>query len=271
MENAKTEWQVRDNTDEDEIHILLEQDRIWNCFALADLLPPVRAYTRFLIAASRDDAPSALLLIVQHPQIQVISSFGNVAGVEAILAQAQLPQKTLVQTTTGHRSLLEAFYRPAPVWSEMLRMAVTAQTFRPSPGHEPVVRLTVDDSAEVNNLYHLFPENHFHPELLNQDSYHGLRVNGRLCAVAGTHTVTEPYGIAVVGGVFTHPAKRGKGYAGMVTSALVAHLLERGCRDVVLNVFATNTPAITVYQRLGFQTHHHYWSGPAELRKEVAR
>ncbi|HEU5347754.1 MAG TPA: GNAT family N-acetyltransferase [Ktedonobacterales bacterium] len=270
MDTVLPEWQVRDNTDEDEVQSLLEQDRIWNSFALADLLPPFREYSRFLTATHPGDKPSALLLIVQHPGFTTVSPFGDAAGVEAILKQTALPATALIQTSATHQALLERFYQPAPVWREMLRMAVTAQTFIPQYGDEQIACLTMDDLTEINDLYQLFLEAHFRPELLAQESFHGLRVNGRLRAIAGTHVVDEQHGIAVVGSVFTHPEARGRGYAGAVVSALVANLLNRGCRDVVLNVFATNTPAIAVYQRLGFQTRHHVWSGPAERRAEAS-
>ncbi|HEX5440950.1 MAG TPA: GNAT family N-acetyltransferase [Ktedonobacterales bacterium] len=275
MESAHSQWQIHgdsgrgDDGGEDQLLSLLEQDRVWNCFALADLLPPMRESTRFVTARRPGNSPSALLLIVEHPGIQVISPFGDAAGVAAILARARLPERTLVQTTASHRPLLEAVYRPAPAWRPMLRMAVNARTFTPAPADARVERLTVEDSADVTELYRLFPEGHFRPELLAQGSYHGLRADGRLVAIAGTHVVVEQYGIAVGGGVFTHPDARGKGYAHSVTAAVVSHLLGRGCRDVVLNVFAENAPAIAVYHRLGFQTAHHMWTGQAERRQEA--
>ncbi|HEY7339402.1 MAG TPA: GNAT family N-acetyltransferase [Ktedonobacterales bacterium] len=269
MANEVAPWQVRDNDDDSELKPLLEQDRIWNCFALADLLPPMRKSTRFITARQPGKSPSALLMIVQHPEIQVISQFGDAAGVAAILARARLPDRTLVQTTAAHRPLLEVVYRPAPAWRAMLRMAVDAQTFTPAPADARVERLTVEDNAAITDLYRLFPEGHFRPELLAQGSYHGLRADGRLVAIAGTHVVVTQHFIAVVGGVFTHPDARGTGYARSVTSAVVSHLLGRGCRDVVLNVFAENAPAIAVYHRLGFRTAHHMWTGQAERRQEA--
>lgn len=264
-----TIWQVRDNDDDGEVRALLERDRVWNSFALADLLPPFRSYARFHTAARPGEKPSALVLIIEHPGFTTISPFGNASGVEAILAQANLPPRALVQMTADHRALLEAVYCPISPWREMLRMAVTAQTFMPCAASEPVLHLAATDLAEISDLYRLFPESQFRPDLLDQGSYYGLRAHGRLCAIAGTHVVTEPFGIAVVGSVFTHPEERGKGYASMVTSAVVSDLLERGCRDVVLNVFATNTSAIGVYRRLGFQTYHHLWSGLAERHPEA--
>jgi hypothetical protein len=217
MANEVAPWQVRDNDDDNELRLLLEQDRIWNCFALADLLPPFREYARFVTAERPGEAPSAALLVIQHPSFTAVSPFGDAVGVAAILARARLPERTLVQTTATHRPLLEAVYRPVPAWRAMLRMAVDAQTFVPVPDDARVERLTGEDSAEVTDLYRLFPEGHFRPELLEQGSYHGLSVDGRLVAIAGTHVVVEKYGIAVIGGVFTHPDARGKDYARSVT------------------------------------------------------
>ncbi len=269
MANEVVPWQVRDSDDDNELQSLLERDRPWNCFALADLLRPMRESTRFVTARRPGNSPSALLLIVEHPEIQVISPFGEAAGVAAILEQARLPGRTLAQTTASHRPLLDAVYRPALAWRAMLRMAVNAQSFTPQAADARVECLTLDDRADVNDLYRLFPEGHFRPELLEQGSYRGLRADSRLVAIAGTHVVVEKFGIAVVGGVFTHPDARGRGYAGAVTSAVVSHLLGRGCRDVILNVFAENAPAIAVYHRLGFQTAHHVWTSQVERRQEA--
>lgn len=271
---AAADWQVWDNEDDSEIGALLERDRVWNSFALADLLPPFRQHTRFVTAARPGERPSALVMVIQHPGFSTVSPFGDVAGVAAILAQTSLPQQTLVQTIADHRPLLEEHYRPAPEWPEMLRMAITAQTFTPAAmpaaPDVQVARLGARDDAEVEEIYRLFPESHFRPDLLDEGVFYGLRAGKRLCAIAGTHVVAEPVGMAVIGNVFTHPDERGKGYAGAVTSAVASDLLARGCRDVVLNVFATNAAAIAVYRRLGFQTAHHLWSGQAELRQVAA-
>ena len=46
-----------------------------------------------------------------------------------------------------------------------------------------------------------------------------------------------------------------------ITTALVTTLFQAGFSLVVLNVLADNAPAIHIYQRLGFQTHHHFLTG----------
>ena len=271
MESAAMDWLITDEQDDGKVQSLLEQDRIWNSFALADLLPPLREYSRFITAARPDEEPTAVVMIIEHPGFSTVSPFGDAKGVAAILSRVYLPPSTLVQATGPLLAPIEVIYCPAPAWREMLRMAVEPQTFLPQSGYEQAVRLTAGNDDEIGGLYALYPESHYRPELLDQDSFYGLYAHDRLVAIAGTHVVAERYSIAVVGNVFTHPDERGKGYAGIVTSALVAHLLARGCDDVVLNVYASNAPAIAVYQRLGFQTRHHYWSGPAERQGEAPR
>lgn len=46
-----TRWHVEHDATNDEAYALLSQDLIWNCFALADLEPPLRNYSQFPIAS----------------------------------------------------------------------------------------------------------------------------------------------------------------------------------------------------------------------------
>ena len=74
---------------------------------------------------------------------------------------------------------------------------------------------------------------------------------GRLVSIAGTHVVSPQERVAVVGNVFTHPARRGHGYATATTSAVTEVLLEM-CDTVVLTVDPKNAPAVASYRRLGY-------------------
>lgn len=50
-----------------------------------------------------------------------------------------------------------------------------------------------------------------------------------------------------------HPAFQGRGLAGPLTRLGLAHLVERGCREVELYVDGENTRAVATYRRLGFE------------------
>ena len=59
----------------------------------------------------------------------------------------------------------------------------------------------------------------------------------------------------LVGGVFTEPAHRGKGYAARAIATWARGLFEGGLGMLALHVNAANTPALRAYERVGFRRH----------------
>jgi GNAT superfamily N-acetyltransferase len=151
----------------------------------------------------------------------------------------------------------------------MYRMAIDAADFEPASSVLGLTRFRPSDLDELLGLYDGYPENHFVPIQLEHGVYFGVRDEGRLVAAGGTHVVCTRYGVSVLGGIFTFPAARGRGYASAITSALVAELLDRGCRDVVLNIHADNETARRIYARIGFREHCRYQAGEAVLRDDI--
>jgi len=261
-------WRITLDASDDDAYAVLKQDRIWNCFAIADLLPPFRAYTQIAIASHAQASQVAICLVVQHPQVHVLSSSGHPEGVAALLARLALPEHPLIQTPQEHLALFEPYYRLPPQCRALLRMAVSARAFR-RPAHLPspvVERLTKADVPALLALYSVYPENHFRPDLVEEGLFYGIREEMRVVAAGGTHVIALPYGLAVLGNILTDPERRGRGYAQTVTARLVTELLVQGCQDVILNVDAENDPAIHVYSKLGFQSHGRLWSVLARRR-----
>ena len=77
-----------------------------------------------------------------------------------------------------------------------------------------------------------------------------LTVDGEIVAKANTNAI----GINCVqlGGVFTHPLYRRNGYAGSLVTALCNRATRAG-KQVVLFVKEKNKPALSLYQKLGFE------------------
>jgi ribosomal protein S18 acetylase RimI-like enzyme len=265
-----SDWQVTPDASDDQAYVILAQDPVWNSFALADLEPPLRTYTQFAVAAQHDGLQRAICLLLRHPIIgDVLSPFGADDGVAAILQHVALPERPLIQAQQRHIPLLQHHYQPATAsaWRDMLRMAITA-TWRSAPADASapsVVQLAPSDVPALNDLYSRHPESAFSADLFSEGLYFGVRDGDRIAAAGGTHALAAASGIAVLGNVYTAPEARGQGYATAITAALVAALLEQGYPRVVLNVFADNSPAIRIYERLGFHTHHHLLTGPAVL------
>ena len=286
-------WRITVAATNEEAYPVLKQDRVVHCFAIADLLPPFRQYTRISLAEHTQTGQQATLLIVEHPEVYVLATSGHAEGVAALLAHLGLPAAPLLQALPEHWPLLSPYYNLPARARKLLRMRLTEQTFqRPTEPTLPVAeRMTKDDLPALLALYDLYPAGHFRPGLLEEGLFYGVRAGAverevraagenaeaqprqapaaegaRLVAAGGTHVLARPYGLAVLGNIFTHPEWRGSGCAQAVTSALVADLLAQGCQDVVLNVDVDNAPAIHVYTKLGFQPHCHIWSATATRR-----
>lgn len=107
---------------------------------------------------------------------------------------------------------------------------------------DAVVALVASDRSSV----------FFRRSMLDQGTWRGIWEHGHLVACAGTHVISDRFGVAALGGVMTHPDHRGRGLAAAVTSAVCNTLMDRV--DIIgLNVAETNLPAIGLYRQLGFR------------------
>ena len=266
MTRPLVDWHITPDATNDEAYAILSQDPVWNCFALADLEPPLRDYSQFAIASQDESPERAICLILRHPIIgEVLSPFGSRQGVAAILKHLALPERPLIQAQDLHIPLLQRYYQPESRWKRMLRMAITSTSWHPQASVPPrsVKQLTVSDLPALKHLYTQHPESGFSADLFPQGLYFGAYAGERIVAAGGTHALAPLHRIAVLGNILTAPEARGQGYATAITTALVATLFDQQFSLVVLNVFADNNPAIRLYQRLGFQTHHQLLTGKA--------
>lgn len=270
MMSSLADWHITPDAAYDEVYAILSQDPVWNCFALADLEPPLRDYSQFALAFQDESTERAICLILRHPIIgEVLSPFGSKQGVAAILKQVSLPERPLIQAQELHMPLLERYYQPETTWKRMWRMAITSPSWHPQEIVSPqsVKQLTVSDLPALMNLYMHYPESGFSADLFPQGLYFGAYAGERIIAAGGTHALVPRHRIAVLGNILTAPEARGQGYATAITTALVATLFDQQFSLVVLNVFEDNSPAIRVYQRLGFRTHHELLTGKASRGK----
>ena len=263
-----THWHITQDASNDEAYAILSQDRIWNCFALADLEPPLRQYSQFAMASQEGSNERAVCLILRHPIIgQVLSPFGSEEGVAAILQHLALPERPLLQAQEMHIPSLQRYYQAETRWKRLLRMAITPaslHSFTPEI-HQSARQLTASDLPALKKLYAQYPEGHFSAELFPQALYFGAYEGKRILAAAGTHALVPQHRIAVLGNVFTVPEARGQGYATAITASLITALFKQQFSLIVLNVFEDNSNAIRIYQHLGFQTHHTLLTGKSIL------
>jgi GNAT superfamily N-acetyltransferase len=175
---------------------------------------------------------------------------GDTGGLQTILPSEVRPQRAYLVYKPQHQAMTSGFYRwehTLPMWHMKLR----PKAFRSTPGR--CVRLLPADASLLVDLYALGGGMAFRPAQIARGVSCGLFVGEHLVAAADTHLVSETYGVAAVGNVFTHPGHRGHG-CGTATSAAVAEeLLARDINDVVLNVSQANVSDVRNCERLGFE------------------
>ncbi len=162
----------------------------------------------------------------------------------------------------GAVALVEAeLFPPVPgTVSEQRRVwQMTAERltdFASSPPAFEIEPLTNDDGPEMLALATLTEPGPFFARTHELGDFVGVKREGRLAAMAGERL--RPTGFTEVSGVCTHPDHRGHGYAAVLTRRVTQAILDRG-EQPFLHVYAHNTGAIAVYEKLGFS-----------LRREMA-
>lgn len=107
------------------------------------------------------------------------------------------------------------------------------------------------DAAEMLALATLTEPGPFLPRTHTMGRFIGIRVGGRLAAMAGER-MRFP-GHVEVSAVCTHPDFRGQGLARRLSAAVTADIQRRG-EQAFLHAWSTNTAAIALYESLGFVT-----------------
>jgi len=252
-------WRTSELTDKPSILDYLETDRLYAAYAIGDLEPEM--FEQCTWAGAYDGRrPSALVLHFRGLEPAALFLMGATDGLHAILEQTLRPEQVYLTCREKHLAMTREFYaweKVSPMW----RLALQPASFQPAGGD--CVRLRPVHSDQVAALYTLGGGLAFSPAQLEHGVFYGVLADGQLVAAAGTHLVSPTYEVAAVGNVFTHPGHRGRGYGTACTSAVVVELVERGIRDIVLNVGQENARAHRIYKQLGFARYCPFLEGPA--------
>lgn len=248
-------------TDKAEIRRLLNTDREWSLYALADLDDGMFQHCDWWVLGN------CLALVFLALEIQPIFVLGDSDFARELLA--------ILPTTSGYLNLkpeqLEAAEGVYVFRNRHHMQRMFLEHLKPRDGvTEP---LTARNREEVQRLYGSGDGGGiaFAPFQLDTGFFRGIRRNGELVAVAGVHVASREESVAGVGNIFVRPDCRCQGLAQTVTSAVVTALKEAGIRNIGLNVENTNAPAIKAYERIGFRTHFDYYEGIADRATESHR
>jgi len=200
------EYAVRRLRERDQIRRLLETRRPYTAYALGQL--DVRLFRMTEWWHAHNETGQAIVLHSYGGLGNATFAMGEAGALEAVLRVHPGPRHTFLTCEVHHVDAVSRYF-DLQQRQTMIRMQVTAETFRPLEGEAR--RLTGRDVREVNRLYRTDGVPSFYlSRQIDESVYFGAERDGRLVSIAGTHVISSASGIAVVGNVYTHPGHRGK-------------------------------------------------------------
>lgn len=255
-------YEIEEVRDRNALSAWLLKDPVRNGYVLGDLEEPYFAQSRFFVARKKDQW-KAVVARYDFADIPTVITVGDAAGIVAILRKAYQPPMARFHLLEEHVDAIRPLYLFGNL-DTMDRMGVRKEGFYPIPPSVEPVAIGAEDAEEVYRLYLLWQRRYFGLDAIRKSlklgPYYGIRTDGKLVAVAGTHTLSKEYRVATIGGFYTHPEYRRKRYAATLCSHLVKVLFQ-SVEIVGLNVEASNSPAIRTYESLGFRLSNRFFEG----------
>lgn len=257
--------------DQTAIRALLNEEPTWAAYALADLQPAFAPYCDWHVA----DDGRGLALIFTGLSIPTLYAFGPAASVAQVLAGIEWPERIYATVREEHWPEVGRLFGFSVDSRPMWRMFMPAGVAVDPPEDPRLVRLTVEDSPRLEELYRhggSFTPDAFNAYQVENGVFYGVMdEDGRLAAVGGTHVVDWTHGVAAIGNMYTRPDQRRRGHAHLVIQAIVAALQAGGVDNIVLNVDQRNAGARKLYEKFGFEIYCPYMEGIGVRRDRMTR
>ncbi len=249
--------------DDARIASFLEQDPTRHVYALGDLEPPFRARSHYVGWVEERELVAVALRYDGGTTTTWHWQSADPRPMNALVAalEPKLPDRFYLHASAGVELASGAFTLEGQALH--LRMHLASTDRLAAEDTSGVECATVDLADELGRFYDRAFPGHWHdPRTLP----HGVTTcwrddTGVIRAAAGIHVVAPTRRVAALGNVAVDPEWRGRGLGRRVTAATTRRLCE--VADVVaLNVAASNAPARSIYERLGFAL----WSDHLEGR-----
>ncbi len=130
------------------------------------------------------------------------------------------------------------------------QMTLTKPEEAPVNRNVDAQKATKKDLEALNTFYLENGSPAWNPIQLKTGPYYIVKREGKIVSAAGIHILTPQ--IAQLGNILTDKANRQKGYSKACTNALVKELTQKN-RIISLFVRTDNTPAIHMYEQIGFR------------------
>jgi ribosomal protein S18 acetylase RimI-like enzyme len=257
----------------EELRDYLLKDPIGRAYQLGDLDSAHFPYATWY-GAGVEDSLETLVLVYTGLSLPVLISSGTTDGMRSILEaySDDLPRRVMLHMQPEHLEAFGGALADHPL-RPMVRMGMSLENFRPKESSETleIKQLSMGDIGEIMNLFGFYPDNFFEPAQLSTGHYYGIRSGGSLVSVAGVHVFSPQVRVACLGNIVTHPEYRGRGFSTHCTSYLCSQLAKAGIDLFALNVERSNSSAVRVYRKLGFEEHATYLEGEVSTLLQARR
>lgn len=182
-----------------------------------------------------------------HPNIGPLSAPRSYDVDDLAAFAALLPGEGILATMETEPRLLP----PGFVAEKVAPLTQLVAAAPVAPFDHPALRLLGPaDAAEMLALATLTEPGPFASRTQDLGTFWGIRIDGRLAAMAGERMKLPGYG--EVSAVCVHPDFRGRGLGEIVTRKAMATLAGEGFTPF-LHSYADNAPALRIYEALGFR------------------
>lgn len=259
---------VNQEKNKNKIYSSLKQDETWAGYMICDLQDEFFEERTKWYIAYKNKKPVAITLFYNYPENEiskikgnstkdVIITMGNKEGINKIFENVDLPPKSWYHIPESHIKILKKFYDFENL-RKMKRFFIVKDNFKMFDGDAE--RLSEENFNEIIELFKNHNEYFLLPYMLKYDTFYGIRKDGKLISVAGTHFLSKDYKIGTFGNLFTHPDYRREGYGKICASKTIDELLKK-CKLVIGNTAENNIPSFKIHNKLGFKEHCFYWEG----------
>ena len=180
------------------------------------------------------------------PDIGHVAAMKDVTPANVLALASALPYDDEIVAITPEPILPTALLEVVET-KPLLQMV--ARNLAPVDASVPVRELSAADFPQMLALVDITRPGPLGPRAMELGGFHGIFDGDTLVALAGERIHLD--GFTEVSTVCTHPDYRGRNYGKAVVSA-VAHAIVARDQTPFLGVNDDNTPAIQLYERLGF-------------------
>lgn len=227
----------------------LAQDPIANVLPLGDLFPPLLQVSSVYSAIESDQVVGVCTVYRAYPTPSIV------LGTTTQEVKQALAEKAISETQNDFISLcrledIEIFKMYSTILHSHCEQQMTANPPKEVDCSDiKVEKVRENELKLLNRFYREHDAEAWVPIQFRAGPYYCVKHNDEIVSAAGVHLVTSQ--IAQLGNIITDEPYRNRHFATACTSILAADLASKG-RIISLFVRTDNTPAIHLYEKLGF-------------------